>query len=105
MKRSEINKALKRMESVINELKISLPPFCSFTPEEWLTKGHEYDEVRENMLGWDITDYGQGDFEKVGFSLITLRNGNLKKQDKYPKPYAEKLLFIEEGGTVPVRHV
>ena len=54
MKRSEINKALKRMESVINDLKISLPPFCSFTPEEWLNKGHEYDEVRENMLGWDI---------------------------------------------------
>ena len=62
MKRSEINKALKRMESVINDLKISLPPFCNFTPEEWLNKGHEYDEIRDNMLGWDITDYGLGDF-------------------------------------------
>jgi hypothetical protein len=91
MKRSEINKALKRMESVINGLKISLPPFCSFTPEEWLSKGHEFDEIRDNMLGWDITDYGLGDFDKVGFSLITLRNGNLKAADKYPKPYAEKL--------------
>ena len=101
MKRSEINKALKRMESVIDELKISLPPFCNFTPEEWLTKGHEYDEIRDNMLGWDITDYGLGDFDKVGFSLITLRNGNLEKQDKYPKKYAEKLLFIEEGQYSP----
>ena len=45
------------------------------------------------MLGWDITDYGLGDFEKVGFSLITLRNGNLTMADKYPKTYAEKLLF------------
>jgi D-lyxose ketol-isomerase len=53
------------------------------------------------MLGWDITDYGQGDFDKVGFSLITLRNGNLKAQDKYPKAYAEKLLFIEEGQYSP----
>ena len=101
MKRSEINKALKRMESVINDLKISLPPFCNFTPEEWQTKGHEYDEIRDNMLGWDITDYGLGDFEKTGFSLITLRNGNLKAKDKYPKPYAEKLLFIEEGQYSP----
>ena len=101
MKRSEINKALKRMESVINDLKISLPPFCNFTPEEWLTKGHEYDEIRDNMLGWDITDYGLGDFDKVGFSLITLRNGNLKKKDQYPKAYAEKLLFIEEGQYSP----
>ena len=101
MKRSEINKALKRMESVMNDLKISLPPFCNFTPEEWQTKGHEYDEIRDNMLGWDITDYGLGDFEKVGFSLITLRNGNLNAKDRYPKPYAEKLLFIEEGQYSP----
>ena len=101
MKRSEINKALKRMESVINDLKISLPPFCNFTPEEWLNKGHEYDEIRDNMLGWDITDYGLGDFGKVGFSMITIRNGNLRLKDRYPKPYAEKLLFIEEGQYSP----
>ncbi len=89
------------MESVINDLKISLPPFCNFTPEEWLNKGHEYDEIRDNMLGWDITDYGLGDFGKVGFSMITIRNGNLKLKDKYPKTYAEKLLFIEEGQYSP----
>lgn len=101
MKRSEINAALKRMESFLKDLKISLPPFCSFTPEDWKTKGHEYDEIRDNMLGWDITDYGLGDFKKVGFSLITLRNGNQKMQDKYKKPYAEKLLFIEEEQYSP----
>lgn len=101
MKRSEINAALKRMESFMKDLKISLPPFCSFTPEEWKTKGHEYDEIRDNMLGWDITDYGLGDFKKVGFSLITFRNGNQKMQDKYKKPYAEKLLFIEEEQYSP----
>ena len=28
-----------------------LPPFCNFTPEEWQSKGHEYDEVRDCMLG------------------------------------------------------
>ena len=80
MKRSEINRALKRMESVMNELKISLPPFCNFTPEEWLTKGHEYDEVRDNMLGWDITDYGLGAFQTYGFTLITLRQPKLKAE-------------------------
>ena len=25
-------------------------------------KGKEYDEIRDNMLGWDITDFGSGDF-------------------------------------------
>ena len=101
MKRSEINRALRRMECVINDLRISLPPFCGFTPEEWLAKGHEYDEIRDNMLGWDITDYGLGDFDRVGFSMITLRNGNHDAKDRYPKPYAEKLLFIEEGQYSP----
>ena len=42
--------------------------FCHWTPEEWKEKGEEYDEIRDNMLGWDITDYGQGDFDKCGFS-------------------------------------
>jgi len=101
MKRSEINAALKRMEAKIREYKISLPPFAAFTPEEWKTLGHEYDEIRDNMLGWDITDYGLGDFNKTGFSLITIRNGNQKMSDKYPKPYAEKLLFIMEGQYSP----
>ena len=102
MKRSEINRALKRMEEMIREYRISLPDFCQFTPEEWRTKGHDYDEVRDNMLGWDITDYGLGRFQEIGFSLITLRNGNMKMADKYPKTYAEKLLYLEEGQYAPM---
>ena len=102
MKSSEINKALKEMEAMIKEYRFALPPFCDITPEEWKEKSHEYDEVRDNMLGWDITDYGLGKFDQVGFSLITLRNGNPKMSQKYPKPYAEKLLYIKEGQMAPM---
>ena len=101
MKRSEINRALQEMEAIPKRYQINLPPFCHFTPEEWQSKGHNYDEIRDNMLGWDITDYGQGDFDKVGFSLITLRNGNLKMQDRYAKTYAEKLIYLKEGQYSP----
>ena len=101
MKRSEINRALREMEAMLAEYRFALPPFCYYTPEEWQAKGHDHDEIRDNMLGWDITDYGLGDFEKVGFSLITLRNGNLAKRDVYPKTYAEKLLFLKEGQYSP----
>ena len=55
------------------------------------------DEYGRYMLGWDITDFGQGDFDKIGFSLITIRNGNRAMLDKYPKVYAEKLLYLKEG--------
>ena len=96
MKRSEINRALRDMEKMIDRCSFKLPPFCYFTPEEWKEKGREYDEVRDNLLGWDITDFGMGDFDRVGFSLITLRNGNVS-MDKYTKPYAEKLLYMKEG--------
>ena len=101
MKRSEINKALKEMEAMCRRYSCFLPPFCDFTPEEWKNKGPEYDEIRECMLGWDITDYGLGDFDRIGFSLITIRNGNMKMQEKYPKCYAEKLLYIKEGQYAP----
>lgn len=101
MKRSEINKALKELEAMCAQEHCYLPPFCHFTPEEWESKGHEYDEVRDCMLGWDITDYGQGDFDHFGFSLITIRNGNRAMPDKYPKVYAEKLLYLREGQYAP----
>lgn len=97
MKRSEINKALKELENMCQKHSCYLPPFCNLTPEQWQTIGHEYDEVRDCMLGWDITDYGMGDFDKFGFSLITIRNGCRKMSEKYPKVYAEKLLYLKEG--------
>lgn len=67
-----MNQALKEMELMLNERCFHLPKFCHFTPEYWQQLGHEYDEIRDNMLGWDISDYGLGCFEDVGFSLITI---------------------------------
>lgn len=102
MKRSEINKAIRDMEHLVTEHGFELPPFCRWTAEEWKSKGKEYDEIRENMLGWDVTDYGEGNFDKMGFALITIRNGNLNKADKYPKTYAEKLIMLKEGQYSPM---
>ena len=62
MKRSEINAALRELEAMAAKCGFHLPPFCHLTPEQWKSCGHEYDEVRDNMLGWDITDYGLGRF-------------------------------------------
>ena len=101
MKRSKINQCIREMEALIREHGFALPPFCHWTPEEWKEKGEEYDEIRDNMLGWDITDYGQGDFDKCGFSLITIRNGN-QNDPKYKKVYAEKLLMLKEGQHSPM---
>ncbi len=100
MKRSEINAVIKQFEALLKEYKFALPPFLSFTPEEWQEKGHEYDEIRDNALGWDITDYGEGNFEKKGLSLITIRNGNVHNA-KYTKTYAEKIMMSLPGQVSP----
>lgn len=101
MKRSEINTIIRYMEQLIQANGFHLPPFCNWSPAMWQDKGHEYDEIRDNMLGWDITDFGQGDWEKLGFALITLRNGN-QKNPSYKKVYAEKLLMLKEGQHAPM---
>ena len=101
MKRSEINRALREMEEFCRRERCYLPPFCSFTPEEWREKGHEYDEVRDCALGWDITDYGLGDFERVGFSLITIRNGCRERSGEYPKVYAKSCCTCGRGSIRP----
>ena len=36
MKRSEINKALNELEAMCEKYHCYLPPFCHFTPEEWM---------------------------------------------------------------------
>lgn len=101
MKRSEINRAIRKMEELIQKHGVETPPFCKWTPEEWKDKNEEYQEICDNMLGWDITDYGLGRFDEVGFALITIRNGNIKN-NRYQKPYAEKLLMVKEGQMAPM---
>ena len=102
MKRSEINAIMRDAKKLFADYRISVPPFVLWTPEEWKTKGAEVQEIKDNMLGWDITDFGQGDFNKIGLFLITLRNGNQKMPEKYPKVYAEKLMIVREKQITPM---
>lgn len=104
MKRSEINAIMRDALQLFDEYKIKLPKFLHWSPEDWKTKGDEVQEIKDNMLGWDITDFGSGDFNKIGLFLITLRNGNQRMKDKYPKPYAEKLMVVKEKQITPMHY-
>jgi hypothetical protein len=103
MKRSEINHIIRRADEFMRSCGFYLPPFAHWTPDEWRAKGPEVSEIVENRLGWDITDFGSGDFARVGLFLFTVRNGHpsnwAKKQGKL---YAEKLLISEEGQVTPM---
>ncbi len=101
MKRSDINQIMKEAVAFTKEMNFLLPPFAFWSPEEWKKKGSEYDEIKDNMLGWDITDFGSNDFLKIGLLMFTFRNGNLKMA-QYVKPYAEKLLIVQEEQVTPM---
>ena len=84
-----------------NKMKIHLPPFAFWTIDDWKTKGSRADEIRELMLGWDVTDFGLGNFYKMGRTLFTLRNGSHRFK-QYPRIYSEKFIFIEEDQPAPI---
>jgi len=100
MKRSELNGIMRNAVKFAEKMGFALPPFAYWGPKDWETKGKEYDEIRDNMLGWDITDFGSGDFHKIGLLMFTIRNGNFN-DNKYMKPYCEKLLIVEEEQITP----
>ncbi len=101
MKRSEINHAISRAKDALKELKFALPLFAVLTPEQWKQAGPEYDRIRKNGLGWDITDFGGDDFRNYGAVLFTLRNGN-HAQPELGTPYAEKIIVLEPGQRLPL---
>lgn len=100
MKRSEINQIIREGIEFCRQMNFFLPLFAFWTPQEWKSKGHDYDEIRDNMLGWDVSDYTSGDYYNVGTLLFTIRNGN-DKLEKYQKPYGEKLLILGENQVTP----
>ncbi len=99
MKRSEINALIREGEEFFKRHCFALPPFAGWSPEEWKTRGREADEIRSRRLGWDLTDFGSGDFQKTGLLLFTIRNGDVK--DPASKKYAEKVMIVREGQLTP----
>jgi D-lyxose ketol-isomerase len=95
MKRSEINAIMREADAFIRSRGFYLPPFAYWTPEDWETRGEEVREIVENGLGWDITDFGCGDYERFGLFLFTIRNGNPKNWETMQgKLYAEKIMVV-----------
>lgn len=100
MKRSQINALIDDAVAFCGRMGFRLPPFAFWTPADWAARDGRYREIRDAMLGWDITDFGSGDFERLGLLLFTLRNGS-RGLLQYPKPYAEKLLITREEQVTP----
>lgn len=103
MKRSQINYVIDKAHAIAQTFRVCLPEFAYFTVDDWLQRERDnWQEVVDLQLGWDITDFGRGDFNQTGLTLLTMRNGALGSA-AYPKPYAEKMLQIQQDQQTP-RH-
>jgi D-lyxose ketol-isomerase len=99
MKRSEINAIIKEARAFFASQNFNLPQWIDWSEEEWKTKGTECAEIKRNGLGWDVTDFATGNFNEIGLTAITVRNGNLKYDRK---TYCEKLMMVRVNQVTPI---
>ncbi len=100
MKRSEIDGCIDEFIAFMGERRFHLPPWAGWTPAEWAAAGPEAEEIRANQLGWDVTDFGSGEFARTGLTLFTLRNGT-PGGAAGGKDYCEKVMMVREDQLTP----
>lgn len=99
MKRSEINALQRQAVRFFEKQNFHLPPWAFWPKKEWLQNRERAKEIIDTKLGWDLTDFGLGDFYKIGLLLFTLRNGKIDEPGG--KDYAEKIMIVRERQLTP----
>jgi D-lyxose ketol-isomerase len=99
MKRSEVNALLRDAETRFAAAGFALPPWARWSPAEWAAHPQAAGYCAARQIGWDVTDFGTGDFARRGLVLLCLRNGIVGRDDE--RSYAEKLLVVREGQEAP----
>ena len=103
MKRSRINDIIAESDDMMRSYGFTLPPFAYWTPEDFKARKAEAKNVIDARCGWDISDYGAGDFDNMGLFLFTLRNGRLADLHRGGGMcYAEKLLISKQDQLSPM---
>ena len=106
MKRSDVNRIMREADEFIRSFGYVLPPFAYWSPDEFRANAESAEGVVRGNLGWDITDYGLGDFMDTGLFLFTVRNGDLSDLKKgRGMLYAEKAMISRKDQYSPMhRH-
>ena len=105
MKRSEINRLVREADGFIRSFGFRLPPFADWTPDDWRENRAKADGIVEAGLGWDVTDYGRGNFDDLGLLLFTLRNGRHEDLQKgRGMLYAEKIMISRRDQLSPMHY-
>ncbi len=100
MKRSEISAAIARALALFEAKGWTLPPSAHWSAAQFEADPETAHHLSQHQMGWDVTDFGLGDFARRGLTLFCLRNG--LQGDPLSMPYAEKLLVVGEGQETPM---
>ena len=102
MRRSEINHIIREAEDFLGRFQTVLPPFGRWHPDEFQARKPEIGAIVEAGLGWDISDFGLGDFARTGLLLFTTRNGQLDALKRGGgMVYAEKVMIARKDQVTP----
>ena len=74
MKRSEINAAISEAKDMIDRYSWVLPKCGYWSKEEYNNNPDLKNYLKNHQRGWDVTDFGKGEFEKKGITLFCIRN-------------------------------
>ncbi|MEO0498066.1 MAG: D-lyxose/D-mannose family sugar isomerase [Pseudomonadota bacterium] len=99
MKRSQINEIIADFRQLLDAYRWTLPKWANYSVEDFAQKPELAHWLQRHQMGWDVTDFGSGDFAARGLALFCLRNG--VQSDPHSVPYAEKLLFVGPGQETP----
>ena len=106
IKRSDVNRIMSEADKFIRSFGYIMPPFAYWSPKEFKERKAEAKMIIERNCGWDITDYGLGQFDKEGLFLFTVRNGDNRDLGKGSGMlYAEKAMISRQDQYSPMhRH-
>jgi len=99
MKRSQINSSILQAKEMMKEYHWVLPTWAYWSVQDYKNNPKIRDYLKLHQMGWDVTDFGWGNFDQQGIALFCIRNG--VQGDVNDKPYAEKLLFMKDGQEIP----
>jgi len=91
MLRSEINKNIIEAIDFFNIMNFRLPKWAYWKRKDWEKNMNVVSEIAQRGLGWDITDFGSNNFNKIGLINFNLRN----------KIYCEKIIICKENQITP----
>ena len=104
MRRSEINRIMLEAEETFRRHGTIPPPWAAWSLRDWAAHPEQARFCAAHQMGWDITDFGSGDFGRRGLLLLCTRNGIGGVAGE--RLYAEKLMIVREAQETPFhRHL